>query len=78
FYKSRNSSLNAVTSVDPELTRSFAQRHGVAKAYDSTEQLLADQDIDAVYVATPPSSHKPLSLLVANSGKHVYVEKPMA
>ncbi len=78
FYKSRNSSLAAVTSVDPELTRSFAQRHGVAKACDSVEQLLADQDIDAVYVATPPSSHKPLSLLVANSGKHVYVEKPMA
>lgn len=78
FYKSSNSSLAAVTSVDPELTRSFAHRHRVSKAYDSTEQLLADQDIDAVYIATPPSSHKPLSLLVANAGKHVYVEKPMA
>lgn len=78
FYKASNSSLVAVTSTTPELTRSFAQRHGVAKAFDTSEQLLADEDIDVVYVATPPSSHKPLALLVANAGKHVYVEKPMA
>jgi predicted dehydrogenase len=78
FYKSRYSTLDAVTSADAEMTRSFAQRHGVAKAYATTEQLLADQDIDAVYIATPPSSHKPLALLAANAGKHVYVEKPMA
>ena len=78
FYKSHNSTLAAVTSADFELTRSFALRHGVARPYETTEQLLADPDIDAVYIATPPSSHKPLSLLVANAGKHVYVEKPMA
>jgi predicted dehydrogenase len=60
------------------MTRSFAERHGVAKAYDTSEQLVTDADVDAVYVATPPSSHKPLSLLVARAGKHVYVEKPMA
>ena len=78
FYKAAHSELVAVTSADPALTRSFAERHGVAKAYDTSEQLVADADVDAVYVATPPSSHKPLSLLVARAGKHVYVEKPMA
>lgn len=78
FYKSTNSALVAVTSVDPEMTRSFAQRHGVARAYNTTEELLRDPEIDAVYIATPPSSHKPLSLLAAKAGKHVYVEKPMA
>lgn len=78
FYKSSNSALVAVTSVDPEMTRSFAQRHGVARAYDTTEELLRDPEVDAVYIATPPSSHKPLSLLAAKGGKHVYVEKPMA
>jgi len=78
FYKSNDSSLAAVTSADKEMTRSFAQRHGVPRTYDTTEQLLADPEIDAVYIATPPSSHKALSLLVANAGKHVYVEKPMA
>ena len=78
FYKADNSALVAVTSADPALTKSFAQRHGVAKAYETSEQLVADAEVDAVYVATPPSSHKPLSLLVAKAGKHVYVEKPMA
>ncbi len=78
FYKAAHSELVAVTSADPAMTRSFAERHGVAKAYDTSEQLVADADVDAVYVATPPSSHKPLSLLVARAGKHVYVEKPMA
>ncbi|MFT3960403.1 Gfo/Idh/MocA family protein [Propionivibrio sp.] len=78
FYKAAHSELVAVTSADPAMTRSFAERHGVAKAYDTSEQLVADADVNAVYVATPPSSHKPLSLLVARAGKHVYVEKPMA
>lgn len=78
FYKANNSQLVAVTSADPAMTQSFAERHGVPRAYETTEQLVADAEVDAVYVATPPSSHKPLSLLVAKAGKHVYVEKPMA
>jgi len=78
FYKANNSSLVAVTSADLAMTTSFAERHGVPKAYATTEELVADAEVDAVYVATPPSSHKPLSLLVAKAGKHVYVEKPMA
>ena len=78
FYKATNSALVAVTSADQAMTQSFAQRHHVAKAFDTSEQLVADAEVDAVYVATPPSSHKPLSLLVAKAGKHVYVEKPMA
>lgn len=78
FYKANNSQLVAVTSADPAMTRSFAERHGVPGVYETSEQLVADAEVDAVYVATPPSSHKPLSLLVAKAGKHVYVEKPMA
>ena len=78
FYKAANSALLAVTSADPAMTRSFAGRHGVPKIYESSEQLVADPELDAVYIATPPSSHKPLALLAARAGKHVYVEKPMA
>lgn len=78
FYKASHSALVAVTSNDPRQAQSFATRHGVARAYDSTQALLADNSIDAVYIATPPSSHKALALQVARAGKHVYVEKPMA
>ena len=78
LYKSENSTLVAVTSADPALTQSYAQRHGVAKVYASAEELVQDPEIDAVYIATPPVVHKSLSLLAARAGKHVYVEKPMA
>lgn len=78
FYRATDSELLAVTSRNIESAHSYARRHGVPKVHESIEQLLADRDIDAVYIATPPSSHKALSLQVARSGKHVYVEKPMA
>ena len=78
FYKADHSALLAVASADPALTRSYASRHDVPRVYDSAEALVQDPDLDAVYVATPPSSHKALSLLAARAGKHVYVEKPMA
>lgn len=78
FYKANHSALVAVTSSTVDKARSFAARHGVAKVYSSSEELVADPTIDSIYIATPPSSHKPLSLLAARAGKHVYVEKPMA
>ena len=78
FYKANHSALAAVTSSDATQAQSFAARHGVAKVHNSNADLVADPDIEAVYIATPPSSHKPLALLAARAGKHVYVEKPMA
>ena len=78
FYKATHSSLLAVTSTSLHKAQSFAERHQVAKVYASSAEFLADPEIDAVYIATPPSSHKALALLVAQAGKHVYVEKPMA
>ena len=78
FYKSKHSALVAVTSRQIKHAQSFAERHAVPKVYASSEELVADPDIDAVYIATPPSSHKQLALLAAKAGKHVYIEKPMA
>jgi predicted dehydrogenase len=78
FYKARDSALLAVTSARPESARAYAGRHGVERVYESSAQLLADARIDAVYIATPPSSHKRFALEAARAGKHVYVEKPMA
>ena len=58
FYKVENSRLVAVMRRDVAKAADFAQRHNVPKWYSSAEELLADAQIDAVYIATPPSSHK--------------------
>lgn len=78
LYKSRNSMLLAVTSMSLPASQDYAARHGVERVYVSAEELVRDPDIDAVYIATPPATHKALALLAARAGKHVYVEKPMA
>ena len=78
FYKSDHSTLLAVTNRTLDKAYDYAQRHGVARVYPDATALLADPEIDAVYIATPPAGHKALTLQAAAAGKHVYVEKPMA
>ena len=78
FQKARGSELVAVMRRNGKLAEDYAQRHNVPKWYDKAESLLYDKDVDAVYIATPPSSHKEYTLAVARAGKPVYVEKPMA
>jgi predicted dehydrogenase len=78
FQKADGSTLVAVMRRDGEKARDYARRHGVARAYDRAEDLLDDAEVDAVYIATPPSSHLELALRVAAAGKPCLVEKPMA
>jgi 1,5-anhydro-D-fructose reductase (1,5-anhydro-D-mannitol-forming) len=76
--KAEGSALVAVTRRDIEKARDYARRHDVPRVHATAEALIADSDVDAVYVATPPSSHCELSLRVAAAGKPCLVEKPMA
>ena len=76
--KARGSSLVAVMRRNGEKAADYARRHGVPHWYDDAQALIDDPEVDAVYVATPPSSHKLYTLLAAAAGKPVYVEKPMA
>jgi predicted dehydrogenase len=78
FYKAAHSTLLGVTSRTLARAQSYAERHGVPRVYPDVAALLADPEIDAVYIATPPAEHKPLAIAAAAAGKHVYVEKPMA
>jgi predicted dehydrogenase len=78
FQKATGSQLTAVMRRNGELAKDYAQRHRVPKWYDSAEALIADSEVDAVYIATPPAFHKEYTLLAARAGKPVYVEKPMA
>lgn len=64
-----------VGSRDLDRARSFADRFGVARAHGSYEALLADPEVDAVYVATPHSEHHANALQVIAAGKHLLVEK---
>jgi len=78
FQKARNSELLAVMRRNGDLAEDFARRHGVPRWYGKAEELIADPDVDAVYIATPPGSHCEYTRMVAEAGKPVYVEKPMA
>lgn len=78
FQKASGSRLVAVMRRNGELAKDYALRHQVPRWYDNAAQLIADPEVDAVYIATPPSSHKEYVLQVARAGKPVYVEKPMA
>ncbi len=78
FQKACDSALVAVMRRDAALAEDYARRHGVPRWYADAQALIDDPDVDAVYVATPPSSHRHYTLLAAAAGKPVYVEKPMA
>jgi len=78
FQKAEHSRLVAVMRRTGSLARDYAERHGVPKWYDDADALIHDPEVDAIYVATPPSSHKEYALRSARAGKPVYVEKPMA
>ncbi|HVQ37933.1 MAG TPA: Gfo/Idh/MocA family oxidoreductase [Pyrinomonadaceae bacterium] len=78
FQKADHSQLVAVMRRRGGLAKDYAERHGVPRWYDNAAALINDAEVDAVYVATPPSSHKEYALMCAEAGKPVYVEKPMA
>jgi predicted dehydrogenase len=78
FQKAAGSELVAVMRRQGDRAADYARRHGVPRWYDRAEALIADPEVDAVYVATPPDSHADYALQVAAAGKPAYVEKPMA
>lgn len=73
-----NSELVAVMRRNGDLARDYAERHRVRRWYDDAQALIDAQDVNAIYVATPPSSHNAYTLMAARAGKPIYVEKPMA
>jgi D-xylose 1-dehydrogenase (NADP+, D-xylono-1,5-lactone-forming) len=68
----------AVASRDEGRARSYADEHGLERAYGSYEGLLADPDVEAVYISLPNSLHVEWTLNALEAGKHVLVEKPFS
>ena len=73
-----NCELLAVSRARSELAESFAKAFEVRKWYRHWQELLGDQEIDAVYIATPVYLHAAQTIAAAEAGKHVLCEKPMA
>jgi predicted dehydrogenase len=67
----------AVASRDRARAEAYAREHGIERAHGGYEALLADDDVDAVYVSVPNSLHVEWSVRALEAGKHVLCEKPL-
>jgi len=78
FNEIEGSKIEAVMSRSEQKARSYAERHGISKYYTDAQKLIDDPDVNAIYIATPPSSHATFAIMAMKAGKPVYVEKPLA
>jgi len=69
MYKLPGSRVKAVMRRNHDKAEDYAKRHNIPYYYDRIEPIIEDPEIDIVYIATPPSSHKELTLKVAAAGK---------
>src|SRR5438105_8028015 len=76
--KGESSEIAAIASRDLKKAKDAAKKLGIAKAYGSYEELLADEEIEAVYNPLPNHLHVPWTTKAAEAGKHVLCEKPIA
>lgn len=73
-----NAELVAVMEINRELAEKCRAKWGCKKAYDNEADLLADPEIDAVYIASPVFLHAQQAMAAADAGKHILIEKPLA
>lgn len=73
-----NAELVAVMEVNAELTEKLRAKYNAKRGYTSADELLADPEIEAVYIASPVVCHKEQAIKAAKAGKHILLEKPAA
>ena len=73
-----NAELVAVREINMELAEKLRAKWGCKRAYDNEAALLADPEIDAVYIASPVVLHAKQAMAAADAGKHILIEKPLA
>ena len=78
YQKTNGFELKAVMRRDEAKLKDYATRHDVEKFDTNSDAIIHDNEIDAIYIATPPDSHKYYALKVAESEKICCIEKPMA
>jgi D-xylose 1-dehydrogenase (NADP+, D-xylono-1,5-lactone-forming) len=77
-HASEQTELIAVASRDAARARTYAETWGIERAYGSYEELLADPDVEAVYISLPNTMHCEWSIRAVEAGKHVLCEKPLS
>lgn len=78
YQKTEGFEIVAVMRRDAVKAADYTQRHGISNYYTNADALINDPEIDAIYIATPPDSHKEYGLKVAQAGKICCIEKPLA
>jgi 1,5-anhydro-D-fructose reductase (1,5-anhydro-D-mannitol-forming) len=78
YQKTEGFKIEAVMRRDANKATDYAKRHGIQKYYTNADDLINDTEIDAIYIATPPDTHKYYGLKVALAGKICCIEKPLA
>ena len=78
YQKTEGFQVVAVMRRDADKAADYAKRHGISKYYTDADALINDPEVDAIYIATPPDTHKYYGLKVAESGKICCIEKPLA
>ena len=78
FNMVEGSRVVAVMSRTKEKARSYAERHNIPRWYTDPQALIDTPDVNAIYIATPPSTHATYAIMAMKSGKAVYVEKPLS
>ena len=72
------SDVVAVMSRSADKAKSYAERHNIPNWYTDPISLINDPRVNAIYIATPPSTHATYAIMAMKCGKPVYIEKPMA
>lgn len=78
FQKVNQSEVVAVMSRNADKAKNYAKEHNIPKWYDDAQKIVNDPEVNAIYIATPPSSHATYAVMALKAGKPVYIEKPMA
>ncbi len=72
-----NATVKAICDINPEVLEHVGNKYGIESRYTSYEQMIANENLDVVSVATPNIFHKDMTILALDSGAHVLCEKPI-
>jgi len=76
--QAKNAELVAVMEVNMELAERIRAKYNAKRAYDNVDDLLKDEEVEAVYIASPVAFHKEQAIKAAKAKKHILIEKPIA